>query len=180
MQGAPLPTSHFYTAAPVSRSYFTFKPLDYFYLHIHPILAVYPLKITRLPSLARFPSSWWRDFPFSGGALPSTTSPLSPRRLEQRWRRSFPAAADRAAAGGGDRGSGRGSKRLRPQIDAVAADGGAGGGDRGGSGGSKQRRRGSTRRPRIDASAAGSDAAETELPGYAFLSSPPLRHLLPQ
>uniref|UniRef100_A0A0D9YW72 Uncharacterized protein n=1 Tax=Oryza glumipatula TaxID=40148 RepID=A0A0D9YW72_9ORYZ len=103
---------------------------------------IYPLKITNIykgnPSPARFPSSWWRDFPFSGGALPSTTSPLSPRRLEQRWRRSFPAAADRAAAGGGDRGSGRGSKR---------------------------RRRGSTRRPWIDASAAGSDAAATELPG---------------
>ena len=75
---------NFYVAAPISLSHFAFKSLDYYYLHIHPIFAIYPLKITKIyihqPLLN----------PLTTISPPKLSPRLLPLRLSLRRRRLSP------------------------------------------------------------------------------------------
>lgn len=159
-----IPPSYFYVSAPASPSHFAFKLLDYFYLLIHPIFAVYPLKTTKiynhqtlLSPLITSPLSFsprvssLSGSPFADTAsLPSPAAPpLSPAPDQGGGSRSSGGVTDRGAAtldrGGGGRSSGGGDGSRRGGSRSSGSGGGSRRGRGRSSGGSGRSRCGGAR-----------------------------------
>lgn len=137
--------SHFCVSAPVSPSHFAFKPVDFFYLHMHIIFAVYPKQS----------QTYINAHPFSFLPLPlslplGAASPIASLFPEAPPLPPLSSPVDQRGGNGDRCRGGRSTRRRRgsmlrrqihaeaTEIDAAAADPRGGDGDRCSGGGSRE------------------------------------------